>query len=248
MFDAIQGMIQSTAVQILALAVLGILLFLRQRMKKVFNGDKDMCDADGVPVNDEIAAEIFVATRITEQLTEIRMNIEAKRVYVFQFHNGDVWTNGSSILRMTCSHESVVQGVSSLMGHCNSVLISTVQQAVAFLMKFQRGDTPVYAETRDVESGYYKNILITSGVEATIQYPLYRADEIIGYLGADFDDIDTKSRENNKATEAQYQKELKKKLTLFAEKAAGVEYWVNKKGKTAGIKTAWGSWLVRKLK
>jgi len=238
MLEAIMKAIESTTMQILGFCMLAALLFVLKWVKWRVAEAEEALDPDGIPT-DTVEAEVFVSAKIADKLSELRTKTGAQRTYVFQFHNGSVFTNGSSILRMSCAHESVGNGVSSIMGHCRDVLVSTVREAVEFLTSFKRGDPPVYTETHAVDSGYYKNILMNNGVEATIQYPLYRAAEVIGYIGVDLDNINAQARAKNKAAEDQYQKDLKVKLDLVADMTAGAEYWVNKKGKNLTKTSSW---------
>lgn len=51
-------------------------------------------------------------TKVNEKLVELRVLLEADRVYLFQFHNGDYYTTGESVVRCTLSYITVRTGVS----------------------------------------------------------------------------------------------------------------------------------------
>lgn len=221
--DKILSIIGSTTHQILALVLLGVLIVVLQYARKI------------VPTvlgqyTRPLPKEIEISTEVVEALAGLRALTGAARAYVFQFHNGDYFSNGSSILRQTCTHESVSPGVSSMTRHGRNILVSTVICSVRFLMEHRRADPPVYEETADIDAGFYKNILVSNGVEATIKYPLYRDNDIIGYIGVDFSDAKRQIRTDNPEVDTRYRSDILNKSGQVVTSAAQVEYWVNKGG------------------
>lgn len=63
-------------------------------------------------------------SHIHEMLTELRLVLRASRCLIFQFHNGGVFSDGSSIKRFSVTHESCGNGVSSMILDSQDVLIT----------------------------------------------------------------------------------------------------------------------------
>jgi hypothetical protein len=62
--------------------------------------------------------------KIHEKLVELRVELDANRVDVTQFHNGDYYTNNNSILKMSVSHEVLDGSTSSAMQQSQNILVS----------------------------------------------------------------------------------------------------------------------------
>ena len=124
-------------------------------------------------------------SRVLELLAELRSATATDRAYVFQFHNGDRFLNGDSRLRMSCTCESVSNGVSREQQGSQEILVDTVPEAVRFLtVKDPRKEVRVQY-TKEISEGYYRAVLETQGVKMTAKYPLYKDATIIGFFGVD---------------------------------------------------------------
>lgn len=74
----------------------------------------------------------FIAkhSQIHELLTEMRVTVRASRCLVFQFHNGGMFADGSSIKRFSVTHESCSAGVSSMILESQDVLLTRYMELV----------------------------------------------------------------------------------------------------------------------
>ena len=72
-------------------------------------------------------------TRVHEHLTELRVTVRASRCLVFQFHNGGKFADGSSIKRISVTHESCANGVKSMMIESQDVLLNRYIDVVRIL-------------------------------------------------------------------------------------------------------------------
>jgi len=124
--------------------------------------------------------------RVLELLSELRAETAADRAYVFQFHNGDRFLNGDSRLRMSCTCESVSNGVSREQQNAQEILVDTVPEAVKFLTVEDPRKEAKIQYTKDIAEGYYRAVLETQGIKVTAKYPLYKNAAIIGFFGVDF--------------------------------------------------------------
>ena len=72
-------------------------------------------------------------SRVHEHLTELRVTVRASRCLVFQFHNGGKFADGSSIKRVSVTHESCANGVKSMMIESQDVLLNRYMEVVKLL-------------------------------------------------------------------------------------------------------------------
>jgi len=173
---------------------------------------------------EDIVEQVAVDTQLLELLAALREAMGADRAYVFLFHNGDRYTNGNDILRMSCAHESVNAGVSHEQKNAQGVLLSTVPEAIRFLVDRTRDDTSVFFTlSQDVPASYYRSVLESYGVSAVAKYPLYKANNIVGFVGADYNSVDVDMQ----------------KVQALADRAPQLELVVNREEKKAKWKWPW---------
>lgn len=123
--------------------------------------------------------------RIKELLVEIRVTLDADRVSIFMFHNGERYVNGNSILRLSGAYESLKAGICSHRDSSQNMLVSTVSEAVSFLVN-EPFEKVCFQKVADIDECYYQAVLISQGVQAIAKYPLKKDSDIIGFICADF--------------------------------------------------------------
>ena len=129
-------------------------------------------------------------TQIVANLAGLRGKVGADRAAVFLFHNGSYYSNGSAILRMTCVSEDVSPGTSMEMQSSKDILISTVPEATAYIVNFDRNNpVPFKSDVQTYNDCYYKTILKSQGVHSLMKYPLYRGSYVIGFISVHFNAV-----------------------------------------------------------
>jgi hypothetical protein len=146
--------------------------------------------------NHFVVSEIQSNKQITELLVEIRLECKADRVSVYLFHNGERYTNGSSILRISGSYETLAAGISSQRSNSQNVLVSTVPEAVDFLAEDNVTDTVFSIKTEDLEPCFYSAALEAQGVKCVAKFPLCKGNDVIGFICADFVQTDAPNKKS----------------------------------------------------
>lgn len=121
--------------------------------------------------------------KIQEILTEIRAKLSADRVYLTLFHNGNKYIDGSEILKMSRTNESVSPGISIEAHYYQDISISLVPDE----MKMVTSPGVNYATVSSLEDGKFKRMSISRGVKAVARCGIRKSNDIIGFLGVDFD-------------------------------------------------------------
>jgi hypothetical protein len=137
--------------------------------------------------------QVEVDLSIRDVLAAARSKMDAHRSYVYMFHNGDYYNNGNSILKMSCTHESVAAGISKEGAQAQGILVSTVPEAVLSLV--EAGNTPetiTITHIHNLQPCYYRSAMEAQGVATVAKCALYKNNNIIGFVGVDFlhDEID----------------------------------------------------------
>lgn len=135
---------------------------------------------------------------VHDYLTELRLELKADRAQVWQFHNGNTFSNSNPIWRLSCTHESCRLGISheimelqgilaSTMTPIASVLFGTLDNVnVPWLTVVQRSSDltlPIYfINVRAMPEGYSKSMLINSGSQYALLSPISTNSGPAGYV------------------------------------------------------------------
>lgn len=148
------------------------------------------------------ATSIKPLTKINETMTVLRNVLNADRVSLYQFHNGESFSLANPIFKLTCSHEIVKKGlcyesekikavcVSNLMDLC-SPLISTVvsDKSVKELRYCENCDNPkscpvlpgalqvLHFDVDQMQYSYFKHVLSENGVQHAVATLLYSSNK-----------------------------------------------------------------------
>lgn len=177
MWETLVAGMQKSAVAIAALVAFGgmmlLVSFVRNRVQQMLS-------------KKFVLTEIRCSQKITEILVEIRVKCRADRVAIYLFHNGERYTNGNSILRLSAAYETVGNGISPQRDQAQNILISSVSESVAFLADEEARDKVFYREVADIPTCSYKAVLEAQGVKSVAKYPLHDGEDVIGFICLDF--------------------------------------------------------------
>lgn len=117
-------------------------------------------------------------SQIHELLTELRINLDAARAQIIQFHNGEYFMDGISMKKLSLTHESLSKGVSAESPMTTDLLISLFTP----LMQKVLLDDPILYKTVDDEHGVCRNIMQASNTVGYAVLPLKCRNMTSGYI------------------------------------------------------------------
>lgn len=119
--------------------------------------------------NEKYNAEIDweVHSQIHEFLTELRVRSHAGRAQVIQFHNGEYFIDGVSMHKLSTTHESLKNGLSS---DAKKLLLVTMFSAL--MEKLEKNEPHLYKVSEEKPS-YFKNTLDLGSVDYFMALPLF---------------------------------------------------------------------------
>lgn len=148
----------------ISVTILGIILALKGKVK-AFTSKK-------------ITKNWALHTQIHEGLTELRVLTDCARVQLIQFHNGEYFMDGVSMMKLSCTHESLAKGVSSIAGSTTNILISLYASVIDKILL----DSTEINFVKDEKEGYYRSFLESANITCYIALPVKYKNLISGYL------------------------------------------------------------------
>jgi hypothetical protein len=121
--------------------------------------------------------------RIHETLAELRVVLSAQRAYLAKFHNGQSYIDGSDILKMSRTHEVVMDGVSYQTADFQDMLISRYPEQMTLILE----DGPGFIKTSEIKEGSrFRGLKIAGGVRSSAYVGVRKGRELVGFVGVDF--------------------------------------------------------------
>jgi len=119
-----------------------------------------------------------IHSEIHEILTELRIRTGSARAQIIQFHNGEYFTDGVSMKKMSLTHESLRSGISAEVYQKKDVLISAYIEFIKSIL-----DTKYKFEIVDVmKETYQKQLFVANNVVAYMAVPLQSKGINVGYI------------------------------------------------------------------
>ena len=110
--------------------------------------------------------------------------VNSDRVYVYEFHNGEVYYSGGSQQKFSCTYEDVKDGISSEAHKSQNFRVSNFHYFVDKLLAEGGFCCTALSEIEDVT---FKHLLQDRGVQSFYAVPIQTLEgKIIGLLGVDF--------------------------------------------------------------
>lgn len=130
-----------------------------------------------------------VNMRISDLLGELRMKAKGSRVSLTQFHNGGKFADGSSMRRMSISHQSCDPKISSTMQFRQDVLVS---RFVEIIQQLRENNPHIRTTTSLFESNTKKFYELHDTIGFSI-LPLFCSDSLVvyGYITIEWCDLQT---------------------------------------------------------
>jgi transcriptional regulator with GAF, ATPase, and Fis domain len=119
-----------------------------------------------------------IHSQIHDFLTETRVLAHADRAQIVQFHNGEYFIDGVSMQKLSLTHESVSNGISSEATSKTGILISHF----APLMEKLSNNEPEYCVVADEKTSFFKNTLEAANVHSYMVLPLFFTNMKSGYM------------------------------------------------------------------
>lgn len=160
---------------IIASLIAGIATVLAAALKGAFSGQKKACKLVKHTIQNE---DVYRA------LEYILDNLNADRVVVYEFHNGDIYYSGSSQQKFSNTYEVLSEGVSSELKNQQNLRVSSFNR---FIKPLIDNDEYSFGEISNIDNVGIKEFFEDQGTKSTFCVPIkLLTGKIIGILGVDF--------------------------------------------------------------
>jgi len=124
-------------------------------------------------------------SHIHEMLTSLRINMEADRVQIGQFHNGGRFLEGSPMKRFSISHESCRPGVSMEYPYLQNVLTTIFWDMIEMI---KQDDPKIRLTKALVEESSLRVYNESKNIEAFILMPIKKQELYVGFIRVEWND------------------------------------------------------------
>lgn len=97
-------------------------------------------------VSSKVPKQSKIDIKVLKRMEEVKELLNADRVHVYEFHNGEHYANGRSALKLSCTYEVCKAGVKIIQKDCLSMPISCMPKYIAAIL-----DSSI-VEVKDIES------------------------------------------------------------------------------------------------
>lgn len=110
--------------------------------------------------------------------------LDADRVHIYEFHNGDHFYSGNHQQKFSCTYEALSAGVSSEALNLQDLRVSTFNQ---FINKIINEFKFEVVDVESLKDSLLKNWLETRGIASSFSYPIRTLNKnVIGIINVDF--------------------------------------------------------------
>lgn len=119
---------------------------------------------------------------ILNRMEEVKELLNADRIHVYEFHNGEHYANGRSALKVSCTYEVCRAGVNSIQRECMSVPISVMPKYIASILDSNILDIRNVEDIKDIMPATY-NMKIAHSVKAFTNVVIMNSSkEPVGFI------------------------------------------------------------------
>ena len=116
-------------------------------------------------VGAKIPRQSKIDLEVLKHMEEIKEMLNADRVHVYEFHNGEHYANGRSALKVSCTYEVCRVAVNPLQNECRSIPISCMPKYIAKIIDNHIVDVRDIETIKDEMPATY-NLKFSQGVRA----------------------------------------------------------------------------------
>lgn len=157
------------------IAAIGVLIKAIKSTKK---------EIDSLPK--KIKKQVNVDDLVISKMEEVKEQLNADRVQIYDFHNGGHYANGRSALKTSCSYEVVRSGIERKQGFLQAIPLSCLSKFVSKLMNEDFLEVSNIEEIKDEMPATYqlkKDMKINSFYDVILNNSI---GEPVGFLAIQF--------------------------------------------------------------
>ena len=133
-------------------------------------------------VSKKVPRQSEIDIKVLNRMEEVKEIMDADRVHIYEFHNGEHYANGRSALKVSCTYEVCRAGVNSIQRECMSVPISVIPRYIATILNSNIIDIKDIESIKDNQPATY-NLKVSQGIRAyTNVVIMNKLEEPVGFI------------------------------------------------------------------
>jgi hypothetical protein len=128
--------------------------------------------------NEAIPRLLDADLAVYQTLSQLLIETGADRAYVMQFHNGVYYINQGNHMKVSCTHETVKEGIARVQDTMQEVLLSKFAGPMTEVLK-QR---VAIFDTDNQPDSYYKNLIKSHGTSRSVAGIMMEGNVVEGAL------------------------------------------------------------------
>ena len=139
-------------------------------------------------VSSKVPKQSKIDIKVLNRMEEVKEILDADRVLVYEFHNGEHYANGRSALKVTCTYEVCRAGVKSVQRESMSVPISIMPRYIATILDNSIVDVKDIEDIKETMPATY-NIKVSRNVTSYSNVVILNSKkEPVGYIEVEWFD------------------------------------------------------------
>lgn len=158
---------------------------------------------------DLVASSIDNDILVEDALYQLMKDCKSDRAYIFRFHNGVTYYNGSHKSKMSCDYEVVGNGISSEAQRLQDIPTGLYANWIKKVIQYKM----FVDDVSEIEDLRTRANMELQGIKAIIVVPYYRGGKILALIGVDY------LRPIGKGDKEKYNENQLMKINFFKKRA-----------------------------
>ena len=132
--------------------------------------------------NDRVVNQLAGNILVSNSLNELMQETNSDRAYIFRFHNGDAYYNGTHKNKFSCDYEVVKAGVARQAQNLQNIPVTLYPEFIDKVIKNEL----YYKNIDSIENLVLKTALKEQGIIAIGVAPYFRDGNLFAMIGVDY--------------------------------------------------------------
>lgn len=175
--DFINGLIYVKDLKPYTVTILAICLMLY-----VFRKDVSHLIETEILKQDRVVNQLDGNLLVNKSLQEVLEETDSDRAYIFRFHNGDSYYNGTHKNKFSCDYEVVRAGVMKQAENLQNVPVTLYPEFISKVVD----NAMYYSDINQIDDIVLKTTLKAQGIHAIGVAPYFRNNNLFAMIGVDY--------------------------------------------------------------
>lgn len=132
--------------------------------------------------NDRVVNQLAGNLLVSNSLNELMKETDSDRAYIFRFHNGDAYYNGTHKNKFSCDYEVVKAGIARQAQNLQNIPVTLYPEFIDKVIKNEL----YYKNIDSIENLVLKTALKEQGIISIAVAPYFRDGNLFAMIGVDY--------------------------------------------------------------